>query len=193
MRTCVCVPVCTCAKAGATSKLKGWLNNFLLPAHVAGGTHHAFKNYGEGFCIFSDIAVAANVLLQKYSMSASSSKSPSKQHLAHIHRILIIDLDVHQGNGNAALFNGQASVQTFSMHCSSNYFSKKEQSDLDVELPAGSCDETYLSTLNHWLKQIEQHSFDEETIHDDASAERKQFDLIFFQSGGTYLLKFTMP
>jgi len=152
-------------------------------AHVAGGTHHAFKNYGEGFCIFSDIAVAANVLLQKYSMSASSSKSPSKQHLAHIHRILIIDLDVHQGNGNAALFNGQASVQTFSMHCSSNYFSKKEQSDLDVELPAGSCDETYLSTLNHWLKQIEQHSFDEETIHDNASAERKQFDLIFFQSG----------
>jgi len=136
-------------------------------AHVAGGTHHAFKHYGEGFCIFSDIAVAANVLLQKYSLPSSPSRLPPQQHLAHIHRILIIDLDVHQGNGNAALFNGQAKVQTFSLHCSANYFSKKELSDLDVELPPHVTDETYLSTLRHWLTQIEQHSFDEDMSHED--------------------------
>ncbi|KAL7535589.1 hypothetical protein ACHAWF_005210 [Thalassiosira exigua] len=136
----------------------------VLSAHVAGGTHHAFKDYGEGFCIFSDIAVAANVLLQRYSLK----------------RILIIDLDVHQGNGNAALFRGNAKVQTFSMHCSANYFSEKEKSDLDVELPVGCDDETYLSTLRYWLRRIEQHNF--EAGKSGASA-GKQFDLIFFQSG----------
>jgi len=152
-------------------------------AHVAGGTHHAFKDYGEGFCIFSDIAVAANVLLQRYSPSAEHDK-----YSLAIRRILIIDCDVHQGNGNAALFENEDRVQTFSMHCSGNYFSKKEASDLDVELPIGCDDGTYLSTLQHWLKRIEQHQFDGESLdveQDDSygSGKRKQFDLIFFQSG----------
>lgn len=146
---------------------------FSLKAHIAGGTHHAFRDYGEGFCIFSDIAVAANVLLQKYGSSSSNT-----QQYPTIERILIIDLDVHQGNGNAALFDGNHRVQTFSMHCAANYFSKIEHSDLDVELPIGSSDETYLSTLRYWLGRIENHKFGE-TPH-----ERKQFDLIFFQSGG---------
>ena len=139
--------------------------------HTAGGTHHAFYNRGEGFCIFSDIAVAANVLLQTYPTS--------------IHRILIIDLDVHQGNGNAALFATNDKVQTFSMHCSGNYFSKKETSDLDVELPVGCDDSTYLSTLRHWLKRIELHRFDnvKSSIPDNDQEQQRKFDLIFFQAG----------
>lgn len=124
-------------------------------AHVAGGTHHAFKDRGEGFCIFSDIAVASNVVLLRY---------PDV-----VRRILIVDLDVHQGNGNAVLFQGRDDVLTFSMHCKANYFSKKEKSDLDVELPAGCTDQTYLATLNHWLGRIKR--------------EGGNYDLIFFQAG----------
>lgn len=110
----------------------------------------------------SDIAVAANVLLDKF---------PS------IKRILIIDLDVHQGNGNAVLFQGDDRVQTFSMHCAGNFFSKKEKSDLDVELPIGCDDSTYLGTLSHWLRRIEEHEFS------NTSPSQKKFDFIFFQSG----------
>ena len=76
------------------------------------------------------------------------------------------------------LFDGDDRVQTFSMHCSANYFSKKEKSDLDVELPVGCDDETYLSTLRYWLRRIGEHQFDEQE-----DAHRKQFDVIFFQSG----------
>jgi acetoin utilization deacetylase AcuC-like enzyme len=124
-------------------------------AHVAAGTHHAFYDYGEGFCVFSDIAVAANVVLERY------------PHV--IRRILIIDLDVHQGNGNAVLFQGRTDVMTFSMHCEANYFSPREKSDLDIELPVNCTDETYLVILRHWLKQID--------------AQGGDFDLVFFQSG----------
>lgn len=127
----------------------------LWAAHVAGGTHHAFYDYGQGFCFFSDIAVAANVVLKRY---------PDV-----VGRILIIDLDVHQGNGNAVLFQGRSDVMTFSIQCSANYFSPKEASDLDVELPPNCADDTYLVTLQHWLKQIDSQAGD--------------FDLIFFQSG----------
>lgn len=123
-------------------------------AQVAGGTHHAFYNRGEGFCVFSDIAVAANVVRLKY---------------PYIQRILIIDLDVHQGNGNAVLFQGRDDVFTFSMQCEGNYFSQKETSDLDVELPIGCDDATYLATLRHWLKQID--------------SKAGSFDLVFYQAG----------
>ena len=157
----------------------------------------------------SDIAVAANVLLERYSPSSTHNSSP-----IGIRRILIIDLDVHQGesilykdghemncsfrssshlhsvsgNGNAALFENNKRVQTFSMHCSANYFSKKETSDLDVDLPVGCNDETYLSTLKYWLKRIEDHDFDQagtdtEQSGDSNDNKQKQFDLIFFQSG----------
>ena len=123
-------------------------------AHVAGGTHHAFYDRGEGFCVFSDIAVAANVVLQRF---------PS------IQKILILDLDVHQGNGNAVLFQDRPEVVTVSIQCSANYFSKKQDSDLDVELPPDCTDQTYLATLHHWLKRIKQES--------------GPYDLIFFQAG----------
>lgn len=124
-------------------------------AHVAGGTHHAFYDRGEGFCVFSDIAVAADVILRRF---------PDL-----VRRILILDLDVHQGNGNAVLFHGRPEVFTFSMHCNANYFSDKQASDLDIELPANCNDETYLLTLRHWLKRIREDAGD--------------FDFIFFQAG----------
>jgi acetoin utilization deacetylase AcuC-like enzyme len=124
-------------------------------AHVAGGTHHAFHDYGEGFSVFSDIAVAANVVLQRYPDIVKN--------------ILIVDLDVHQGNGNAVLFQGRPEVVTFSIQCEANYFSEKQTSDLDIELPVGCNDGTYLSTLNHWLNRIPR--------------EGGPFDLIFFQAG----------
>lgn len=130
----------------------------------------------EGFCIFSDIAVAANVLLEKYSPSSIQQDSNG---LA-IRRILIIDLDVHQGNGNASIFAGDNRVKTFSLHCKGNYFSKREVSDLDVELPIDSDDSLYISTLTHWLNQIEQHKFEDDI---DTDQNDKQFDLIFFQAG----------
>lgn len=126
-------------------------------AHVAGGTHHAFYDYGEGFSVFSDIAVAANVVLQRY---------PTL-----IKRILILDLDVHQGNGNAVLFQGRSEVSTVSFQCEGNYFSEKQKSDLDIELPMGCNDATYLMTLHHWLKRIEK------------LAGPSFYDLIFYQAG----------
>ena len=149
-------------------------NKLCWAAHTAGGTHHAFYDYGEGFCIFSDIAVAANVLLQQYGPSSILAQN---NNVLTIHRILIIDLDVHQGNGNAALFAKNKRVKTFSLHSLGNYFSKKEVGDLDIELPVGCGDETYLSTLKYWLNQIENHTFD------DQVEGRKQFDYIFLQAG----------
>jgi len=128
----------------------------LFSAHLAGGTHHAFRDRGEGFCVFSDIAVAANVILRDY---------PDV-----VKNILIIDLDVHQGNGNAVLFQGREEVITFSMHCNANYFSDKQDSDLDIELPPGTTDETYMSTLHHWLNRVRK-------------GDAGKVDFIFFQAG----------
>lgn len=90
---------------------------------IAGGTHHAFYDYGEGFCTFNDISIASALLLDK------------KPH--HVRKILVIDLDVHQGNGTAKMFQNDDRVYTFSMHCKSNLFSKKQFGDRDVELPEG--------------------------------------------------------
>ena len=103
--------------------------------NVAGGTHHAFAERGEGFCLLNDFAVAANYLLHK--MLAS--------------KILIIDLDVHQGNGTAKLFENNTSVFTFSMHGRNNYPFRKEKSDLDVELEDGTDDKSYLQKLEETL------------------------------------------
>lgn len=106
--------------------------------NVAGGTHHAFADRGEGFCLLNDFAIAANYLLQK---------GLAKQ-------ILIVDLDVHQGNGTAKLFENNPKVFTFSMHGRNNYPFHKEQSSLDVELEDGTGDETYLQLLDTHLPQL---------------------------------------
>ena len=103
--------------------------------NVAGGTHHAFASHGEGFCLLNDMAVAANYLLKK--------------NLAR--QILIIDLDVHQGNGTAKLFEQEKKVFTFSMHGEHNYPFRKEKSDLDIPLKDGTDDTTYLSLLKENL------------------------------------------
>ncbi|SDM57623.1 Acetoin utilization deacetylase AcuC [Daejeonella rubra] len=103
--------------------------------NVAGGTHHAGSNWAEGFCLLNDQAIAANYLL---------SKDLSK-------RILIIDLDVHQGNGTAEIFNNEDRVFTFSMHAEKNFPFRKEHSDLDIGLPDGTSDNEYLKILSDQL------------------------------------------
>jgi acetoin utilization deacetylase AcuC-like enzyme len=109
-----------------------------IALNVAGGTHHAFADRGEGFCLLNDFAVAANYLLRKKS----------------VQKILIIDLDVHQGNGTAKLFESQRDVFTFSMHGQHNYPFHKETSDLDIPLLDGTNDATYLSLLNENLPKV---------------------------------------
>src|SRR4029450_6277357 len=109
-----------------------------VAANLAGGTHHAFADRGEGFCVFNDVAVAARVL----------------QHHQLARRVAIVDLDVHQGNGTAAIFSGDASVFTFSMHGDKNFPFKKEVSDLDVPLADGTGDDEYLSLLQSHLPNV---------------------------------------
>ena len=109
-----------------------------VAANLAGGTHHAFSDRGEGFCVFNDVAVASRVL----------------QRDQHARRIAIVDLDVHQGNGTAAIFTGDPSVFTFSMHGAQNFPFRKEISDLDVPLKDGTGDEDYLALLQTHLPSV---------------------------------------
>jgi acetoin utilization deacetylase AcuC-like enzyme len=109
-----------------------------LACNTAGGTHHAFPNYGSGFCIFNDLAIAARVV----------------QTLGLAQQILIVDLDVHQGDGTALIFQDDPSVFTFSMHCDINFPSTKQISDLDVPLPVGMEDDAYLQTLAKYLPDL---------------------------------------
>lgn len=109
-----------------------------ISMNVAGGTHHAFADRGEGFCLLNDVAIAAHYLLE------------TKQ----AHKILVIDLDVHQGNGTAAIFQNEERVFTFSMHGKDNYPLHKETSDLDIELPTGTNDQTYLDLLTTTLPNL---------------------------------------
>ncbi len=106
--------------------------------NVAGGTHHAGTNWGEGFCMLNDQAMAANYLLNN---NLSSS-------------ILIIDLDVHQGNGTARIFENEPRVFTFSMHGANNFPYRKERSDLDIPLPDGIGDDAYLQLLYNALPRL---------------------------------------
>jgi acetoin utilization deacetylase AcuC-like enzyme len=110
-------------------------------ANLAGGTHHAFADRGEGFCVFNDVAVAIRAL----------------QHEGVVRRATIVDLDVHQGNGTAAIFRGDPSVFTFSMHGAQNFPFKKEVSDLDVALGDGTGDAEYLAALQAHLETALNH------------------------------------
>ncbi|MCK0160928.1 histone deacetylase [Allomuricauda sp. F6463D] len=109
-----------------------------IAMNIAGGTHHAYSNRGEAFCLLNDQAIGARLLLNN--------------HLAT--NILIIDLDVHQGNGTAEIFKTDRSVYTFSMHGKGNYPFKKELSDLDIPLDKGTTDEEYLSILKKTLPEL---------------------------------------
>jgi acetoin utilization deacetylase AcuC-like enzyme len=106
--------------------------------NIAGGTHHAFKNHGEAFCLLNDQAIAAQYLLDHNFCS----------------KILIIDLDVHQGNGTAEIFRNNSNVFTFSVHGKTNYPFKKEISDLDIPLEDGTNDSTFLSIIKETIPQI---------------------------------------
>jgi acetoin utilization deacetylase AcuC-like enzyme len=106
--------------------------------NVAGGTHHAGANWGEGFCLLNDQAISANYLL--HNKLASS--------------ILIIDLDVHQGNGTAKIFENEPGVFTFSMHGANNFPYRKERSDLDIPLPDQTGDQEYLQILKKTLPEL---------------------------------------
>jgi acetoin utilization deacetylase AcuC-like enzyme len=109
-----------------------------LACNTAGGTHHAFPNYGSGFCIFNDLAVTARVI----------------QSLNLAKKILIVDLDVHQGDGTAVIFQADPTVFTFSMHCQVNFPGTKQTSDLDVPLAVGIEDQLYLQTLAAYLPDL---------------------------------------
>lgn len=104
-------------------------------ANLAGGTHHAFRDRGEGFCVFNDAAVAARAM--------------QAEGLAN--RVLIVDCDVHQGNGTASILRDDDTIFTFSIHGARNFPFDKEQSDLDIELPDGCSDAAYLLRLNEGL------------------------------------------
>jgi acetoin utilization deacetylase AcuC-like enzyme len=115
-----------------------------VASNLAGGTHHAFADRGEGFCVLNDVAVAARVLL--------------RDGLAR--RVGVVDLDVHQGNGTATIFEGDPAVFTFSMHGAKNYPLQKARSSLDVNLADGTGDDEYLETLARHLPAVFAHGPD---------------------------------
>jgi acetoin utilization deacetylase AcuC-like enzyme len=115
---------------GATIAAAGAALRDGIAVNLAGGTHHAFADRGEGFCVFNDVAVAARIVQRA---------APA--------RIAIVDCDVHQGNGTAAIFAGDASVFTFSVHGEANFPFRKERSDLDIALPDGAGDPVFLDAV----------------------------------------------
>ncbi|MEM6522465.1 MAG: histone deacetylase [Bacteroidota bacterium] len=125
---------------------------FGVAMNIAGGTHHAFTDRGEGFCLLNDIAIASQHLLDQ----------------GLCNQILVVDLDVHQGNGTAEIFENEPKVFTFSMHGAKNYPMQKEKSDLDIGLEDGTTDQVYLDLLRGNLEQL---------------FVRERPDFIFFQSG----------
>jgi len=118
--------------------------NYGVACNTAGGSHHANYDGGAGYCVFNDVAVAAHYLLDR----------------GFANRILIVDLDVHQGNGNSEIFKGNKHVFTFSMHSKTNYPAKKSTSDLDIELEDNLEDDAYIKTLKFYLNKLNNENFD---------------------------------
>jgi acetoin utilization deacetylase AcuC-like enzyme len=142
----------TCTAVGGTILTAKLALQHGLACNTAGGTHHAYADFGSGFCIFNDMAVAARVV----------------QALGLARQILVIDLDVHQGDGTAAIFHHDPSVYTFSMHCGANFPFRKQQSDLDLALAINIGDDAYLAALQATLPDLLQ---------------RVQPDLVFLDAG----------
>ena len=131
------------ATGGTVLASKLAINNGVA-CNTAGGSHHANYDGGAGYCVFNDVAVASKYLLDKRLVG----------------KVLILDLDVHQGNGNSEIFKDNRNVFTFSMHSKSNYPAKKSISDCDVELENNMEDQEYLKTLKFYLKQLNEKNFD---------------------------------
>ncbi len=108
-----------------------------VSANLAGGTHHAYPDHGEGYCVFNDVAVAARLMQME----------------GRAERLVILDCDVHQGNGTSAIFNGDNTVFTFDIHCLKNFPFHKEISSLDIALTDGAGDEEYLATLENGMRE----------------------------------------
>ncbi len=138
--------------ANGTLKATEYAFKYGVAMNIAGGTHHSFTYKGAGFCLINDQAISANYLLD----SGLAKK------------ILIVDLDVHQGDGTAQIFQNEPRVFTFSMHGEKNYPGRKEKSDLDIGLPDGCDDKLYLTTLKNTLPRL---------------IDEVQPDFIFYQSG----------
>lgn len=131
-----------------------------LAANLAGGTHHASADTGSGFCVFNDLAVAARLMQAEWFRQQRG-----------LLRVAVIDLDVHQGNGTAAIFRDDPTVYTLSMHGARNFPFRKVPSDLDVDLPDGCTDAPYLAALDDALAQLWQHHADQPP------------GLVFYQAG----------
>ena len=130
-----------------------------VAANLAGGTHHAYADKGSGFCVFNDVAVAARAM------------QAQRRGL----RVAVIDLDVHQGNGTASIFRNDPTVFTLSLHGEKNFPFRKEDSDLDVPLPDGCDDNTYLYALDHALDELDRR-FDADLVFYLAGADPHEGD-----------------
>jgi acetoin utilization deacetylase AcuC-like enzyme len=126
--------------AGATIAAAKTATREGISGNLAGGTHHAYRNVGSGFCVFNDSAITARVLQKEINPKL---------------KVAIIDLDVHQGNGTASILQHDASIFTLSIHGENNFPFKKESSDLDIGLPDGCDDQTYLQSLSQSLDQLD--------------------------------------
>ena len=124
--------------AHATYECALYAQQYGVAMNVAGGTHHSFADHGEGFCVFNDVCIASNLLLNR----------------GQAKKILIVDLDVHQGNGNASIMTGEPRVFVFSMHGAKNYPFRKQVSDLDIELENDAGDDGYLKILEDTLPRL---------------------------------------
>jgi acetoin utilization deacetylase AcuC-like enzyme len=124
--------------AHATYECALYAKQFGVAMNVAGGTHHSFADHGEGFCVFNDVCIASNLLLNRGEAT----------------KILIVDLDVHQGNGNASIMADEPRVFVFSMHGEKNYPFRRPPSDLDIDLPNDTDDATYLGILSETLPRL---------------------------------------
>ena len=141
-----------CAAVGGTLLAARLALEHGIACNTAGGSHHAAAGYGSGFCTFNDVAVAARALLDE----------------GRVERVLVVDLDVHQGDGTAFIFEHEPRVFTFSMHGAKNFPARRATSDLDIDLPDGTEDDTYLGELRRRLPEV---------------LERTRPDLVFYNAG----------
>ena len=139
-----------------------------VAANLAGGTHHAYRDRGSGFCVFNDVAVAARLMQAEWARERSRVQD-------RVLRVAVIDLDVHQGNGTAHIFQGDPSVFTLSLHGARNFPFRKEAGSLDVDLPDGCGDDDYLQALEQALDELDRR-FEPQRVYYLAGADPHEGD-----------------